>query len=104
MWREAEKPSMAVPMVGSMKIKDGFILKEVAGNFLVVPVGEQLVDFSKMVTVNETGAFLWQYLSEGETVESLTESILNEYDIDKDTAQKDIDEFVKLLSDNGIME
>jgi hypothetical protein len=87
-----------------MKIKDGFILKEVAGNFLVVPVGKQLVDFSKMVTVNETGAFLWQYLAEGETVESLTENILNEYDVDKDTAQKDIDEFVQLLSDNGIME
>ena len=46
-----------------MKIREGFILKEIAGSYVVVPVGDDLVDFSLMITINETGAFLWNCLS-----------------------------------------
>ena len=48
-----------------MKIKEGFILKEIAGSYVVVPVGDDLVDFSLMITTNETGAFLFNLISEG---------------------------------------
>ena len=52
-----------------MKIKDGFVIRNVADTFVVVPVGDKLVDFSAMMTLNETGAFLWNCLAENITKE-----------------------------------
>jgi hypothetical protein len=86
-----------------LKIKDGFLLKEVAGNFVVVPVGENLVDFSAMITINETGSFLWEHLKNDTTIEALAEKLTKEYDIDIDTAKKDTEEFIKILSENKII-
>jgi len=87
-----------------MKIHDDFILKEVAGNFLVVPTGEKMLDFSSMVTINETGAFLWEQLKTGASLEELESLIIKEYDIDSDTARNDINEFVNTLRANKIIE
>jgi hypothetical protein len=86
-----------------LKIKDGFLLKEVAGNFVVVPVGSNLVDFSAMITINETGAFLWEHLQNETNIEALVEKLTKEYDIDKETARKDTEEFIKILAENNII-
>ena len=86
-----------------MRINEGFILKEIAGNYVIVPVGENLLDFSSMITINETGAFLWPLLSEN-SVDELTKKLTSEYDIDTQTAKADIEEFIKMLSDNKILE
>lgn len=43
-----------------MKINDGFSLRKVADSYVIIPVGDNLVDFSAMITINETGAFLWK--------------------------------------------
>ena len=86
-----------------LKIKDGFLLKEVAGNFVVVPVGENLVDFSAMITINETGSFLWQHLQNDTTIEELVQKLTEEYDIDMATAKEDTEEFIKILNENKII-
>ena len=54
-----------------MKIKKDFVLKNVAGNFVVFPVGEATVDFRGMLALNETGAFLWEKLADGTTKNEL---------------------------------
>ena len=59
-----------------MKLKDGFLLKEIAGSWVVVPVGEQVVDFQMMITLNETGAFLWEKLK-NKVSKSITPITLN---------------------------
>ncbi len=88
-----------------MKIKDGFILREIAGSFVVVPVGQNMIDFSSMITTNETGAFLWNELSKGSDEDSLSRALLAEYTgIDEATAKADIAEFLKALEDNNILE
>ena len=87
-----------------MKIHNDFILKEVAGNFLIVPTGEKLIDFTSMITINETGVFLWNYLKEGASKEELVEIMLKEYEIGKDVVEKDIDEFIEVLKTNNILE
>jgi len=88
-----------------MKIKSGFLLKEIAGSFVVVPVGQDLVDFSSMVTINETGAFLWKLLETGCDVEELCNKLLSEYEgISREDAMKDINEFVNALKENNILE
>ena len=64
-----------------MKIKDGFILRSVSDAYVVVPLGEAAKTFNGMITLNETGAFLWKKLSESDVDEkSLVDSLLNEYD------------------------
>ena len=87
-----------------MKLKDGFLLKEIAGSWVVVPVGEQVVDFQMMITLNETGAFLWEKLKNKVSKEELLEALLSEYDVEKSVAQTDIDEFLKILSEKELLE
>jgi len=85
-----------------MKIKDGFILREVAGSFVVVAINDE-VDFNAMITLNDTGAFLWQKLQNEITRENLLDALLAEYDIDKKTAQEDLDEFIEKLQDRKLL-
>lgn len=85
-----------------MKLKDGFMLKEVAGSYIVIPVGQ--VDFTAMITVNETGAFLWELLGDDCDMAHLVARMTAEYDIDEATAKRDIEAFLKILTDNNLME
>ena len=80
-----------------MKIQPGFALKEVADSFVIVPTGANIVDFSAMITINETGAFLWECLKEDVTEEELCQKLCTEYEIDAQTALEDIREFIKVL-------
>lgn len=80
-----------------MKIQPGFTLKEVADSFVIVPTGSNIVDFSAMITINETGAFLWECLKEDVTEEELCAKLCAEYDIDAPTALEDIKEFTGVL-------
>ena len=88
-----------------MKIKKGFLLKEIAGSYVVVPVGEDLVDFSLMITINETGAFLWNCLAEDKTEQQLVDLLKSEYEgaTDEQLAS-DVAEFVAILKENNIVE
>ena len=82
-----------------MKIKDGFIIREVAGSFIVVAVGSAVKDFNGIVNLNETGAFLWKILESGATKEELLAKMTEEYDVDEETARKDIDAFIDKLQE-----
>lgn len=87
-----------------MKIKEEYILKEVAGNFIVVAVGNVALDFNGVITLNETGAFLWKQLKKETTEVELTEALMNEYEIDKDSANKDVSRFIDKLKEADILE
>ena len=87
-----------------MKIKPGFALKEVANSFVIVPTGSNIVDFSAMITINETGAFLWNSITDGITEEELVEKLLKEYDVDRETAANDVHEFSEILKNKKVIE
>lgn len=87
-----------------MKIKKGFILREVSGSFIVVAVGAASKEFKGLITLNETGAFLWEKLVSGNTKEGLVEALLNEYDAPKDVIEADVDAFLKTITDGGLVE
>ncbi len=80
-----------------MKVKDDYLLRNVAGSYIVVPVGEGSLDFSGVITLNEVGAFLWERLQADITEDKLVEAVLAEYDIDKATAKADTAEFIAKL-------
>lgn len=87
-----------------MKIKQGYILREVAGSHVVLPVGEATIDFNGMASLNETGAFLFEKMQEDITENSLVEALLEAYEIDEATAKKDVEIFVSKIREAGIIE
>ncbi|MBQ7106550.1 MAG: PqqD family protein [Clostridia bacterium] len=87
-----------------MKIKDTYVLRSVAGENLVVPVGGNNINFNSAMTLNETGAFLWNLLANGTTREELISAMTKEYSVDVDTASKDIDTFISVLKEHSILE
>lgn len=87
-----------------MKLKKNFILREVAGTFLVVAVGDAVKDFNKAINLNSTGAFLWKQLENEVTEEELIDKLLEEYEIDRETAKKDISGFLQRLREANLLD
>ena len=87
-----------------MKIKEGYILREVAGSNIVVAVGDEAVNFDGIKTLNETGTFLWKNIENGMDKEMLKNALMDEYEVDEETAKTDVEEFVSLLINNGLIE
>ena len=85
-----------------MKLKNGFILRTVAGQSVVLPTGGDL-DLNMMITLNETGAFLWEKLEQDTTQENLVVALLAEYDVDEATARAAVAAFVEKLEKNGFL-
>ena len=86
-----------------MKIKDGFVLRQVAGQTVVLPADSAL-DLNMMITLNETGAFLWERLQNDTDEAALVAALLEEYDVDEETAKQSVQAFVKKLSDNEFLQ
>lgn len=87
-----------------MRIKEGFILREIAGTWVAVPIGERVVEFNGLMTLNETGALLWKSLENNVTFDDLVTSLLNEYDVDEITAKSDVEDFIALVQEKGLIE
>ena len=79
-----------------MKLKNGFILREVAGSTVVVPL-DPTHTFGNMLKLNGTGKFLWELLGEDVTEEALVSALLAEYEIDRGTAARDTERFLTAL-------
>lgn len=88
----------------SMKVKSGFKLMKVGVQNLVVAVDERAEEFNGMVRLNSTGAFLWEKIEKGSEKEELVSALLAQYGIDEETARKDLDVFLNILIENGILE
>ena len=86
-----------------MKIKEGFILRNVADATIVVPAGKATLDFNGMITLNETGAFLWRLLETDTDEEAMLKAMLAEFDVDEATAKAGIARFVSKLQNEGLL-
>ena len=80
-----------------MKIKNGYMLREVAGESIVVAIDSAALDFNGLITLNRAGTFLWKILMDGADEGELLTAMLAEYEIDGVTAKKDIHEFIGKL-------
>ena len=87
-----------------MKIKQGFVLKSIADSHIVVPLGSQVVDFSSIIKLTDTGAFLWSKLSSDITSDELVSALTTEYDVDIATATRDVNAFITKLRDADLLE
>ena len=86
-----------------MKLKDGFVLRDVAGQTVVIPTGAT-VDLNTMITLNETGKFLWQKLEQECQEEDLVKALLETYsDAEEAAAKAHVAAFVEVLRNNGFL-
>ncbi len=87
-----------------MKIKSDFMLREVAGYYVVVPVGNGAMDFNGVINLNESGATLWKAMENDITEDGLVDALMAEYDVDAERAKCDVAAFVKKMKDVKLIE
>ena len=85
-----------------MRIRDGFVLRTVSGQTVVLPVAGDL-NLNMMIKLNETGRFLWERLREETTIDNLVSDVLKCYDIEESVARGYVEAFVKELEKNGFL-
>lgn len=89
-----------------MKLKDQLILREVAGQYVIVPTGKRVREVTSVVYISSSAAYLWDYMKDHEfTKEELVDRILDHYEgVTAEKAAADIDKFLKTLADNNILD
>ena len=80
-----------------MKLNENYILKNIAGTAVVVPVGEAVNDIKGMITLNGPAEIIWKGLQNGKNIESIVEEIKSEYDASEDVIKNDVDAFLNKL-------
>mgnify|MGYP003532615357 CR=1 FL=1 len=86
-----------------MKIKDGFVVRKIAGQYMAVPVGARTKAIHGMIALNETGAFIWNLLSTEQTENDLVDAILNEYDVDREHATISVKRFLEKMEREDLL-
>lgn len=87
-----------------MKIREGFILRKIANTDIVIPVGNNIADFNGVISLNETGAYLWRQLMTDTDIAALAEAMAGEFEINKELAQKDTEQFILQLKQANLLE
>ena len=88
-----------------MRQKDGFVLRDVLGDKALIGEGADAINFGKLISLNDTAAWLWEKASElGDfTEEQLVDAILQEYDVDKAKAQADVTKLINTWKEMGVI-
>ncbi len=87
-----------------MKIKDGFVLRKVADNWVVLPVGQASVNLNGMLSLNDSGVLLYKQLEAGCNREALIDALLSAYEVERVQALADADDFIAILTKAGCIE
>lgn len=87
-----------------MKLDVNFVLREIAGEYLVVPLNDAAARIHGVLSLTETGAFLWNLLGIEQTEDTLALALLTEYDVDEDSARIDVANFVASLKEYGCLQ
>ena len=89
-----------------MRAKKGFKLRNICGENIIVEEGKENIDFTNIISMNETSAFLWEQIEQKDNfdAETLTELLLDNYDVDKETALNDASELIKQWLEAEIIE
>ncbi len=87
-----------------MKLKPGYMLRNVAGYNVVVPIGEAALDFNGMINLNESGAMLWTMLENDTTEEDMTKALLDEYETTEEIARADVSLFIKKMREANLID
>lgn len=84
-----------------MKRNPDFVQQDVAGTKVIVPTGAAVSEFLGMITVNDTGAYLWELLETEQTADTLTDALQEKYEVAREQAKADVEAFLAELQPTG---
>lgn len=87
-----------------MKLVEGFCIRKILDETVIIPTGKAAHCLSGLISVNETGEFLFELLQTEQTIDSLVTELLKEFEVEKKTAEADVEAFVKVLIENDMLE
>ena len=87
-----------------MKLKEDFVLRQVADTWVVLPLGSATMNFNGMLTLNDSGVLLWRALEQGVGREALVDALTTEYEVSRQQALVDVDEFLNRLIQVGCLD
>lgn len=91
-------------MKKNLKATSEVVLREIAGESLLIPVGQTALKIHGMITLSESGLLLWKRLQTECTEDELVEALLTEYQVDRETAVADVKAFIRQMQEVGILE
>ena len=87
-----------------MKIKPGFNIRQVCGENIIVAEGEANIDFSNVISVNESAAVIWNAVTDREfSIKDMASALTAEYDVDEATAEADCKELAQSWIEAGLV-
>lgn len=89
--------------IAVIKRKDGFITRKIGSQIMAVPVGKRTNELHGMIALTESGELLWNALEKGCEEEDLVNIILDTYEIDRETAEADVKEYIEMLGEQGAL-
>ena len=87
-----------------MKIKSEIILRRIGSDIILVPVGSAIKDHNGLFMLTESACFLWENLSECDSVQELADKLYDEYEVTREQALADTEEFINKLINLDIIE
>ena len=87
-----------------MKLIEGFCIRKILDETVIIPTGKAAHCLSGLISVNETGEFIFELLQTEQTMESLVAEMLEEFEVEKEKAEEEVEAFVKVLIENGMLE
>jgi hypothetical protein len=87
-----------------MKIKEGYILRKVMGNYMIVAVGKASKDFKKMVRLNESAAKIWELVGDGKSESEIVDALFELYEVDHASLEEDVKKTLAALQAQGFIE
>lgn len=86
-----------------MRTNKDFILRQIVGENVLVPTGEAAANINGMIHLSDTGVFIWPLYDQKETLEEIAEAVCEEFEIDGETAMKDVKAFTRVLVGAGMV-
>lgn len=86
-----------------MKIKENYMLRQVADTFVVVPVGSAVKEFNGMINLNSVGAFLWSHLEKDTDFDAVLKAMVEEYEVEESVARADLNRFINELDESNLL-
>lgn len=87
-----------------MRRKDDFLMHDIDGESVLVPLGSQVVNMNGLVTMNATGSFIWSLLDRDQSEDELVEAVIERFDVDGERASADIRAFLDEISCMGLLQ
>ncbi len=88
----------------AIQMKKGFVLRKIGAQYMAVPFGNMTNEVKGMVSLTESGYLLWQALEKGaDNVDALVDALTAEYDVERDVAVKDVNDFLAYLAELGVI-